>query len=244
MTDWLFFFGGLGGIIVLSFYVRGMVMRIIFVRHGEPNYEKDCLTELGHRQAELAAERLKGENITEIWSSPQGRAAETAGYTARALGLPVKTLDFMHEVYWAIGDGPLYKDGHPWETVDEMARKGIDLNRADWRESPYFSNNRVLECVDKIDQGIDDWLKGYGYIREGFYYTHTEEEKEHRTVALFSHGGSSSAAIGHIINLPFPYVCALFHVEHTGITVVRLDRHKGHTTLPCLELENDVMHIK
>jgi len=34
-------------------------MRIIFVRHGHPNYEKDCLTELGHRQAEAAAQRLK-----------------------------------------------------------------------------------------------------------------------------------------------------------------------------------------
>ena len=33
-------------------------MRIVFVRHGHPNYEKDCLTELGHRHAEAAALRL------------------------------------------------------------------------------------------------------------------------------------------------------------------------------------------
>ena len=29
-------------------------MRIIFVRHGHPNYRKDCLTELGHLQAKAA----------------------------------------------------------------------------------------------------------------------------------------------------------------------------------------------
>ena len=30
-------------------------MKIIFVRHGHPNYQLDCLTELGHPQAEAAA---------------------------------------------------------------------------------------------------------------------------------------------------------------------------------------------
>lgn len=38
-------------------------MRLILVRHGHPNYEIDCLTELGHLQAEAAAERLCSEGI-------------------------------------------------------------------------------------------------------------------------------------------------------------------------------------
>ena len=33
-------------------------MRIVFVRHGHPNYENDCLTPLGKQHAEAAAERL------------------------------------------------------------------------------------------------------------------------------------------------------------------------------------------
>ena len=55
-------------------------MRLIMVRHGEPNYELDCLTPEGRRQAAAAAERLSSEGITEIFSSPQGRARETASY--------------------------------------------------------------------------------------------------------------------------------------------------------------------
>ena len=39
-------------------------MRIIFVRHGHPNYVNDCLTELGHKHAAAAAERLKDEGIS------------------------------------------------------------------------------------------------------------------------------------------------------------------------------------
>ena len=53
-------------------------MRIVFVRHGEPDYARDCLTENGKIQAALAAERLREEGIEEIYSSPLGRAAETA----------------------------------------------------------------------------------------------------------------------------------------------------------------------
>ena len=41
-------------------------MRIIFVRHGEPDYEHDCLTDRGLVQAEAAAARLEGEGIEEI----------------------------------------------------------------------------------------------------------------------------------------------------------------------------------
>ena len=220
-------------------------MRIIFVRHGEPDYANDCLTDIGRVQAEQAARRLMDEHIEGIWSSPLGRAAETAKAASAVLGLPVQTLPFMREVHWGSMDGtPIYAGGHPWEIVDEMARQGTDLNCPDWRESPFFSSNRVTECVDEVEKGIDEWLASFGYIREGAYYRHTVEEETHRTVALFSHGGSSCAAIGHILNLPFPYACALLHFEFTGITVLRLDRKPGPCTLPCLELANDGRHIR
>ena len=49
-------------------------MRLILVRHGDPNYELDCLTELGHEQAKVVAQRLMEEGIEKIFCSPQGRA--------------------------------------------------------------------------------------------------------------------------------------------------------------------------
>ena len=42
-------------------------MRLIFVRHGEPDYQKDCLTENGKKQAVSAAMRLKDEEIKAIY---------------------------------------------------------------------------------------------------------------------------------------------------------------------------------
>ena len=113
-------------------------MRIVFVRHGEPDYEHDCLTETGVRQAEMAAVRLKEEGISEIWASPLGRAQQTAKISSEVLGLPINTLDCMREITWGSIDGqPLFADGHPWDTVDKMAADGVDLNMPDWRESHF-----------------------------------------------------------------------------------------------------------
>jgi formamidopyrimidine-DNA glycosylase len=36
-------------------------MRILIIRHGDPDYEHDTLTEKGHREAKLLAEKLVKE---------------------------------------------------------------------------------------------------------------------------------------------------------------------------------------
>lgn len=219
-------------------------MRIVFVRHGEPDYAHDCLTEQGKLQAQAAAERLREEGIEEIFSSPLGRAAETAAATAELLKLPVKTLDYMRELHWGSTDGtPLPSDGHPWDLADLLAGEGWDLTNPGWREHPYFRNNRVTENVDMVAQRTDEWLLSLGYERNGAFYRCVRPDDRQKTVALFSHGGSSAAAMGHILNLPFPYACGLFHLEFTGITIIRLDRNPGQQRLPCLELANDGRHI-
>ncbi len=84
-------------------------MRIIFIRHGEPNYELDCLTPKGKLQAQAAAKRLMSEGIEEVWSSPLGRARETAAAFNELSGLPVKILDFMRELDWGSGRGLTFR---------------------------------------------------------------------------------------------------------------------------------------
>lgn len=53
-------------------------MRLLFIRHGEPDYEKDSLTPKGFREAEYLAEYLAGEKIDYCYVSPLGRAKDTA----------------------------------------------------------------------------------------------------------------------------------------------------------------------
>ena len=220
-------------------------MRIVFVRHGQPNYELNCLTDLGRLQAQAAAERLREEGIEEIYSSPFGRALETAQYAARGLGIEnIRILDFMHEIYWGSPEGkPVFANGNPWDAAEELMRLGFDLSRPDWTEQPAFLNNMVAGEAARVARELDAWLEGLGYRREGLYYRCTHHDARQRTVALFSHGGSSTCALAHLFNMTFPYACLMTRTQFTGVTVVRLGDESGSLTMPHFEILSDARHI-
>ena len=39
-------------------------------------------------------------------------------------------------------------------------------------------------------------------------------------------------------------VCAMLHVDFTGISILRFEKNEGACTLPCLELANDCRHLR
>ena len=215
-------------------------MRIIFVRHGDPNYEKDCLTELGHKQAKLVAQRLLNEGIEEIYSSPMGRAQQTAQPFSELSGIKeIHTLDFMKEIRFGLENDLYNEEYSPWVAVDKLAAAGTNLQDPDWRKFPVFINNTATIDVDNVRANADKWLESLGYKREGLYYKNIRKDDSQHTIVLFSHGGSSTALLSQVLNIPFPHLCATLHIPHTGITILRLDRNPGKIALPVIELMND-----
>ncbi len=217
-------------------------MKIIFVRHGHPDYEKNCLTPLGHLHARAAAERLKDEGIEAVYSSPYGRAVETAEYTAKLLGKDVQILDFIHEIIWGESGKTPYDTGHPWTIAENMVKNGEDLMDPNWRENSPFKDNLLISHCDWLSAELDKWLASLGYIREGRGYR-VGKDTNH-TIAVFSHGGSSVAAIGHIMNLAFPF--AIYHLrpDYTGIIELEFSDEEGTLTTPKFGLMHDAKHIE
>ena len=211
-------------------------MRILFVRHGEPDYDHDCLTETGRRQAEAAAVRLQDEGICEIFSSPNGRAKETADCTARLLGLPVTVLPWMREISWG-GEGIPY-DGHPWTVSDEMMREEADLSR--WREHPYFRGNVASRCYDLISEAFDRFMDAHGYARHGTRYLCRKDNND--SIAVFSHGGSGACVLSHLMDLPFPFVCSVMPYDYTSVIILDFPSVPDRIVFPRLELFNDTAH--
>lgn len=82
-------------------------MQIVLVRHGATdwNLERRCqgssdrdLSEVGMRQAEEIAARLRRENVTAIYASDLKRARRTAEVISHAHGLPVLIDERMREL--------------------------------------------------------------------------------------------------------------------------------------------------
>ncbi len=102
--------------------------RLLLLRHGQSpmsirrEYSGSAsdpeLTELGHRQAALAAGKLRagveaGEwNISAIVASPQVRARQTAQVAASALGLEVRIDEDLRETNFGQWEGLTFSEAH------------------------------------------------------------------------------------------------------------------------------------
>ena len=218
-------------------------MKIIFVRHGHPDYAHDCLTELGHLQAEAAAERLSDREVDAIFASSCGRAKETAEHIANKLGLKVECLDFMREISWGTESGEeLYLKGHPWRTADKMIEDGQSVVSYNWQSEEPFKRNTVKSYINRVNENFDAWLAELGFLREGDFYR--IKEQKYGTIILVSHGGSSGAVLSHVLNLPFTFICASVRPNFTAITELSLTGEVGTLTTPRIEILNDARHIK
>jgi probable phosphoglycerate mutase len=98
-----------------------------------------------------------------------------------------------------------------------------------------------VAAADLLGEKLDEWLVSLGYTREGQYYR--VGKVQHGTIALVSHGGASSAALAHLFNLPFPFVCSAICPDYTAVTVVNFSEQEGALVAPKFELMNDARHI-
>jgi probable phosphoglycerate mutase len=136
-------------------------MRLIIIRHGESEWnragryqgQQDApLSELGLRQAEALAERLRREPLDAIYTSPLQRAARTAEAVARHHpALPLQHEPALMEIHHGDWEGLL---------VDEVKGR-FAVGLTEWRLHPTrsqmpggesFSNilKRVLDCKDRL----------------------------------------------------------------------------------------------
>ena len=129
----------------------------------------------------------------------------------------------MREITWGSEDGKeLEADGNPWYLMDALIKRGEDIAVSDWRAWEPFSDNTKLFCtIYRVIAGADEWLASLGFVREGGLYRVTEAA-QNKTVAMVSHGGSSTALLSHMLNIPFPQFCAFFRPYFTSLTVVEI----------------------
>ncbi|HIX63205.1 MAG TPA: histidine phosphatase family protein [Candidatus Mediterraneibacter colneyensis] len=233
-------------------------MRLLFIRHGDPDYINDTLTEKGHREAALLAEQAPKMNMGTCYVSPLGRAQATASYSLEKLGCTAETLDWLREFPGQVdlnGCGELrkafpnarMKDGRytpriPWDMVPAYwAEHGECMDARHWRESEVCRHSDVVQVYDHVTKEFDQLLAGYGYIREGNIYRVEKESTE--TVTFFCHFGATCVFLSHLWNLsPF----ALWHslaLAPTSVTeVVTEERQQGIAHFRGLRV-GDVSHL-
>ncbi len=230
-------------------------MKLFIIRHGDPDYANDTLTERGWREAELLRDRMLRENITKVYLSPLGRAQDTAKPFLYKTGLTAETLDWLME-YPRAAFEPRSKYGLgedraccPWDlnpAVFEANREQLsDLTR--WSESEIYTKYGCAEYGRMVENSLDGLLTQNGMTPDGFIYRLTEgftdEQVQKSNIAIFCHMGLGSYLTAHLAHVAPPLYWQTFRVMPTSVTTVTFHKTGDRTYISKIFTVGDVTHL-
>ncbi len=218
-------------------------MRIIIIRHGDPDYSIDGLTEKGKREAELLAAKMAKEQIDALYCSPLGRAKLTAQPTARAKGIEPIELDWLREFSYATVNLPyLDSPACAWDLLPEFVAGEKDIfSPTEWKSCEFIRNSDVPEAYDSVAMRLDELLARHGYERDGYNYKAVRPN--HDTVVLVCHFGLTAVLLSHLMNCS-PYtlwqhtVCA-----PTSVTTVYTEERREGVASFRVQSIGDLSHL-
>lgn len=219
-------------------------MLLYIIRHGDPDYSTDTLTERGKIQAEAVGKRIADSGINRIFSSPMGRAKETAEPACRLLGLPCSIEEWTHE----IGDERLtpFPDGirksiSVIQNTYYRENGNINLGYNDTFDCAGINQSDMKSAVKFIEENGNNFLERLGYKEENGVYRilHRNEEK----VALFCHAAFSRAWLSILLHIPLHIMWSSFSYTHTGVTVIEFKNNKNGITAPKCLCFSDMSHL-
>ena len=219
-------------------------MLLYIVRHGEPDYTTDTLTERGWQQAEAVGKRIFDSKIDRIFASPMGRAKQTAEPACRLLGLDMTIEEWAHE----IGDERLtpFPDGK-MKSVSFVQNTyyrengNINLSYEDAFTCTGINQSRMDEAVKYISEEGNKFLERLGYKEENGVYRIIKPNEE--KVALFCHTAFERAWLSHLLHIPINIMWSGFQITHTGVTVLEFKNNPNGVTAPCCLCLSDMGHL-
>ena len=196
-------------------------MKLYIVRHGDPDYALDCLTEQGRREAELLADRLEKLDFAAVYVSPLGRARETAEATLRRLGRQGETKDWLREF------APRRFETVVWDWLPQRwTTEKAFYDREAWMHVPVMEEAGVPAEARRVRDGLDGLLAEHGYVREGELYR--AERPNRDRIALFCHFGVECVLLGHLLGVsPMPLWHGTCALTTSVTTLVTEERRQG-----------------
>lgn len=217
-------------------------MRMIFIRHGDPDYEHDDLTEKGKREAEALSQRVKGWQVKDFYCSPMGRAKATAKPTMEKTGRNYTVLDWAQEFFHLVDDG---RGGKriPWDFYPhEWAEEENNFVKNEWVNTPRMRSGDISRYYRQVCDGLDELTKRYGLERNGNYYRVVYHSDD--TIVIFCHYGFTMIALSHLLNIPAQTLLHGMFTAPTSVTVLNSEeRFEKEATFRC-QTVGDVSHLR
>ena len=218
-------------------------MELLIIRHGDPDYTIDSLTEKGWKEAEYLSEKLVKMDIQDFYVSPLGRARDTASCTLKKLNREAVVCPWLREFQPRIHRPDVTdKKMITWDWLPQDWTRVPEFYEYDsWWKAPVLQEANVKAEYDWVTENFDKLLEEHGYVREGNYYRVEKANKD--KLAFFCHFGLGCVLLSHLLNIS-PMV--LWHstcAAPTAVTtVVTEERRKGIASFR-MSSYGDVSHL-
>ena len=221
-------------------------MHLYVIRHSDPLWNGDGLTEQGYQEAQAVAERLKAIGITHLYTSNLFRASETARIASKMTGVKAETGEWLREPgYLSIRQQDKQepvKNYTMWDTFGETVRNTMPPPAyADWTERAPFDDPRVEQAWNNFRRDADNMIADHGYRKEDGKYR-IINPNDHR-IALFTHNGTVLLFIAHLLLLPVSLVWSGFYSWPSAITDFLFEEHSEEWAVPRAVCVADVSHL-
>lgn len=223
-------------------------MLFFYIRHGDPIYDPDGLTEKGKEQAEKLSEKAAILGFDKIFASTSRRAIMTATPTAEKTGKEIETLAFANESE-AFRYFGLERNGKgTWcfvdpETVKLFKSPEVLSLGKDWYKSELFKDTSLPEWVKTVHRETVGLFEKLGYRFNEENGTYTAVSHKYDRVALFAHGGFGMAFISELLGIPYPLFATRFeYLCCTGVCVFEI-ADEGEDIVPKLIQYGNDSHL-
>ena len=178
-----------------------IALRILLLRHAEPDYSVDSITPKGKIEAELLSRRLLRYPIRDFYVSPLGRARDTAAFTLNKLGKTAEVLPWLAEFRGSFPDPETgLRKSVAWDIKPRIwsAYPGI-MDIRTWLDAPVFNDGDIRKIWKETTDGVDALLGRYGYVKDGPVWRCKNNSPD--MIALFCHFGISMAILGYLTDI-------------------------------------------
>lgn len=216
-------------------------MRIILIRHGEPDYSIDSLTEKGWREAYALAERVKKWEVKDFYASPLGRAQDTAKAGMSKIDREFTTLDWLEEFRAKIVEPVTGRTKVPWDFFPEHWTKDERYyDRDRWVEGDVMTPE-VAKVYNETCEGLDALLAKYGYERDGRFYRVKKPCDD--TIVIFCHMGIIATMMCYLTGISMTLLQQGFFLAPTSVTVLNSEERLGDTASFRCQVYGDTQHL-
>lgn len=202
-------------------------MKLLIVRHADPDYSIDSLTPTGWKEAELLSERLKKLDIKNFYTSPLGRAKDTASLTLSKMNREARSLPWLREFDCRIARPDKPMSNIPWDWLPtDWTSVPEYFDKDAWCTTDIMKNGEVDKEYLWVTSELDKLLASHGYVRENHYYR--AEKANNDTIVFFCHFGLECVLLSHLLGVsPMILWHGMCAAPSSVTTLVTEERREG-----------------